>query len=161
MSNTEFSEENPKWTLEGEDNRPEVQLLFNNLKKEITNLTELLVKYSDHWNYEDSIYRFYHQSMKVYRIQDQTVEIVEKLKSLLPGYKLNEWFLLIVDQGTGKEFKQEDNENWLEMTRPMVEAFFHARYFLKMAVKYGNELEYPPNLLPSGWASLLYLYNLR
>jgi hypothetical protein len=30
-----------------------------------------------------------------------------------------------------------------------------------MAVKYGRELEYPPRVMPSGWAALLYLYNLR
>jgi hypothetical protein len=30
-----------------------------------------------------------------------------------------------------------------------------------MAVKYGSELEEPPNPMPSGWAALLYLYNLR
>ena len=50
---------------------------------------------------------------------------------------------------------------WLAVTRPILEAFFHALYFLEMAVKYGKELKYPPNRLPSGWASLLYLYNLR
>jgi hypothetical protein len=32
---------------------------------------------------------------------------------------------------------------------------------LEMAVKYGKELERPPNFLPSGWAALLYLYDLR
>lgn len=41
------------------------------------------------------------------------------------------------------------------------QAFFHARYFLDMAVKYGTELDAPPQMLPSGWAGLLYLYNLR
>jgi len=30
-----------------------------------------------------------------------------------------------------------------------------------MAVKYGAELDEPPMPLPSGWAALLYLYNLR
>jgi hypothetical protein len=30
-----------------------------------------------------------------------------------------------------------------------------------MAVKYGWESEYPPRVMPSGWAALLYLYNLR
>jgi hypothetical protein len=43
----------------------------------------------------------------------------------------------------------------------MLEAFGHARYFLKMACKYGNELASPPNMMPSGWAALLYLYGLR
>jgi hypothetical protein len=66
-----------------------------------------------------------------------------------------------MSEGQGKKFKREDNARWLEITRPILEAFFHARYFLEMAVKYGNELEYPPNRLPSGWASFLYLYNLR
>ena len=30
----------------------------------------------------------------------------------------------------------------------MIEAFFHARFFLEMAVKYGKELEFPPQMLP-------------
>jgi len=55
-----------------------------------------------------------------------------------------------------------DNDNWLEATRPVVEAFFHAQYFLKMALKYSDmpesSLDQP---MESGWAALLYLYNLR
>jgi hypothetical protein len=37
----------------------------------------------------------------------------------------------------------------------------HARYMLEMAVKYGIELDGTPRFLPSGWAALLYLYDLR
>ena len=51
----------------------------------------------------------------------------------------------------------EMNQEWLEHTRPMCEAFFHAKYFLDMAVKYGESLEKAPDMLPSGWASVLYL----
>jgi len=116
---------------------------------------------SSHWVYEDGVYRFYHQSFKVYQLQNHTVAIVEKLQSLLPGRKLNEYFIQIVAEGTGKAFSPQHNQIWLETTRPIVEAFFHARYFLQMAVKYGRELEYPPRVMPSGWAALLYLYNLR
>src|SRR6266567_7691723 len=50
---------------------------------------------------------------------------------------------------------------WLEVTGPIVEAFFHAHYFLEMAVRYGKQLQHPPRQLPSGWAAFLYLYNLR
>jgi hypothetical protein len=50
----------------------------------------------------------------------------------------------IVQEGTGKTFKREDNRNWLVVTRPILEAFFHARYLLEMDVKHGKELEYPP-----------------
>jgi hypothetical protein len=30
-----------------------------------------------------------------------------------------------------------------------------------MVVQYGNELEAPPEMLPSGWAAVLCLYELR
>ena len=32
---------------------------------------------------------------------------------------------------------------------------------LEQAVHYGHTLETPPNCMPSGWAALLYLFNLR
>ena len=74
---------------------------------------------------------------------------------------MNPWFLEIIQQGTRREFTIEDNQRWTEVTRPIVEAFFHARYFLEMAVRYGSRLGGPPRLLPSGWAALLELYGLR
>lgn len=139
---------------------PELELL-QNLKKEMPVLVQLLEECSDHWNYEDPIYRFYHGSYKVYFLQNTTLKIVEKFQGLLPDVPLNEFFMTIVKEGTGKIFNQEDNTRWLEATRPILEAFFHAKYFLEMAVKYGQELEHPPELMPSGWAAFLYLYNLR
>lgn len=145
----------------GQDKRPEVKQLLSNIKSKLPVLAQLLAECNGHWEFEDAVYRFYHQSFKVYRLQQQTKQIVDNLESLVPNCGLNEWFLLIVNEGTGKEFKIEDNMEWLKVTRPILEGFFHAKYFLEMAVKYGKELEYPPNLLPSGWASLLYLYNLR
>jgi hypothetical protein len=88
--------------------------------------------------------------------------LLEKCSShCSPVEKLNEYFMQIVAEGTGKAFSPEDNQIWLETTRPIVEAFFHARHFLEMAVKYGRQLGYPPRVMPSGWAALLYLYNLR
>lgn len=143
------------------DNRPGVQELFDNIVAELPSLEKLLEESNNHWVYEDTVYRFYHQSYKVYRLQLHTQEIVEKLRSLAPNRPLNEWFLSIIQEGTGKEFKVEDNQNWLVVTRPILEAFFHARYFLEMIVKYGKELEAPPRRMPSGWASVLYLYELR
>ena len=143
------------------DEREQVRELFKKLKKVLPALEKLLEACSDHWGYEDPIYRFYHQSLKIYHLQERTLEIVKTLQSLLPGKPLNEWFLQIVREGTGKEFSARDNAQWLAVTRPLLEAFFHARYFLEMAVRYGRELDFPPRLLPSGWAALLYLYNLR
>ena len=143
-----------------EDGRPEVQELFKRLKEELPALEALTAKCRS-TSCENLVYRFYHQSFKVYRIQDFTAEVTDKLRSLAPGRPLNSWFEQILKEGTGSEFTLADNEDWLAVTRPMLEAFFHARYFLEMAAKYGRELESPPNVLPCGWAALLYLYNLR
>jgi hypothetical protein len=148
-------------TAEDPDNRPEVIQLFAAIKAKLPELQELLRAASDDWGYEDPIYRFYHLSFKVYRLQETTQAIVAALTSLLPQRPLNRQFMEIVQQGTGKTFVPEHNKRWLEVTRPILEAFFHARYFLEMVCKYGNELESPPTLLPSGWASVLYLYELR
>jgi len=135
----------------------EERALLAKIKENLPSLEKLL----DECDCEDEVYRFYHQSFKVYHIQGYTEDIVEKLRSLAPHLPLNTWFLEIFKAGTGRSWSTEDNENWLPITRPMVEALFHARYFLEMACKYGKELESPPQPMPSGWAAVLYLYNLR
>ena len=135
--------------------------LINSIAANLDTLEQLLGLCTNHWGYEDPIYRFYHQSCKVFYLQERTQEIVAKLQALAPALPMNEWFMEIIRQGTGKEFDLKDNENWTAVTRPILEAFFHARYFLEMACKYGKELESPPEIMPSGWAGLLYLYDLR
>jgi phosphoenolpyruvate-protein kinase (PTS system EI component) len=131
------------------------------LKTNRDQLQSLLETASSHWGYEDPIYRFYHQSFKVYALQVTTSKIVEALRSLLPDEPLNARFEEIVAAGTGRKFTNEANAAWTANTRPIVEAFFHARFFLEMAVKYSAEIDEPVSSLPSGWAALLYLFNLR
>ena len=78
------------------------------------------------------------------------------------GASNNPFFDEILQAGaSGKQFEDAHNKDWTMNTRPFVEAFLHAKYFLEMAVKYGKELKEAPELLPSGWAGLLYFYNLR
>ncbi len=137
------------------------QRLLQAIRDDLPALESLLEAASSHWGYEDPVYRFYHQSLKVYALQDTTERIVEALRQLAPERQLNRWFLEIVEEGTGKEFAMEANQRWTAETRPILEAFFHARYFLEMACKYGRELESAPTMLPSGWAGLLYLFNMR
>jgi len=125
----------------------EQERLMNQLLKAIKeNLPGLKDLFAGDSGYEDPVYRFYYQSFKVYRLQDSTKEIVAALQKLLPERELDKGFMQIVQEGTGKVFKPEDNENWLPVTRPFVEAFFHARYFLEMAVEYGEQLESPPQV---------------
>lgn len=144
-----------------EDNRHVAEaVLLANLRAREPKLRSLLDNASSHWGFEDPIYRFYHQSFKVFQLQSQTDAMVKCLASLVPERPLHPWFLAIVAQGTGHTFALADNNRWLDVSRPVVEAFFHARFFLEMAVRYAA-LESPPSPLPSGYAALLYLYRLR
>ena len=134
-------------------------VLLKNIKTNLQKLEELLEKISKYD--DDCIYRFYHYSFKVYSLQETTIEIVT-LKSLAPqDITFNEFFETIFKEGTDKYWTQEHNKEWMKHTRPILEAFFHAKFFLTMAIKYGKELESAPMPLPSGWAALLYFYNLR
>jgi hypothetical protein len=134
--------------------------LLANVHEQHEALKALLDASSDHWGFEDPVYRFYHQSFKVFGLQPETDTIVRRLSSLLPDRPLHPWFLQIVRQRTGKEFTTADNNRSTVVTRPIVEAFFHARFFLEMAVRYAA-LDASPTPLPSGYAALLYLYQLR
>ena len=142
------------------DERAAELALLRNLRSRQPELTALLENCSSHWGFEDPIYRFYHQSFKLYALQDETARIVRVLESFAPDRPLNPWFRQIVEQGTGKSFKHGDNADWTHVTRPIVEAFLHARFFLEMAVRYAT-LHEPPTPLPSGYAALLCLYGLR
>ncbi len=139
------------------------QELLANIKARLPALTALWEDVNSHWGYEDPIYRFYHHSFKVYWVQNSTQKIIEALKMIAPeGQGFCAEFQELCEAGAaGKQFEYEHNQNWTAHTRPLVEAFLHARYFLEMAVKYGNELETSPSLLPSGWAALLCLYDIR
>ena len=155
MTTTEFE------AKRAQEDALRLQLLAN-LKERLPELKKLLAAVEGHWGAEDTVYRFYHQSFKAYgQGQSWTDTIVAALRQLLPGRELNSDFLKIVTEGTGKQFDLSHNQDWLHHTRPMVEAMFHAIYFLGMACKYGEELRELPNPMPSGWAAFLYLYDLR
>ena len=146
------------------DRRPEVMALVKNLKAALPKLQKKLEEVSDHWVYEDGVYRFYHQSFKVFYLQETVKSVVKMLEELRPGEPLNKWFLDVVRDGTKEGFDLSFNDEWMKHTRPVVEAFFHAKFFLEMAVNYGQAFKKrkcSPCMLPSGWAAFLYLYNLR
>jgi len=132
------------FTEREEKRRTAELLLLKNLRAEKQSLENLLASCNDHWGYEDPIYRFYHQSFKVFFLQESTKSIVSALRALLPEQPINEWFEKIVNDGLGQSFTDQTNENWLAEVRPVLEAFFHAKYFLEMAVRYAGEFEEPP-----------------
>ncbi|HAS50825.1 MAG TPA: hypothetical protein DCS21_03440 [Gammaproteobacteria bacterium] len=105
---------------------------------------------------EDLIYRFYHQSFKVYYLQNETKKMVAALKNIAPSGTV---FCALFDEIC--QAGASDRQFEFDHTRVFFEAFFHAKFFLEMAVKYGKEFETSPSLLRSGWAALLSLYGIR
>ena len=98
---------------------------------------------------------------KVLELQKLTLKIVEALQSLAPHLLLNPWFQEIVSDGTGREYNAAASLRPLEVGRPILEAFVHARYFLDMVCKYGKEPKEPHERCPDGWAAVLELYGIR
>ena len=133
--------------------------LLESVKGRLPQLKELLAEMSSRQCYDDPIHQFYHHSFYVYDLQKSTMKIVTALRELAPHLKLGPDFEQILADGTGKTFEMSHNEDWHKHTRPIVEAFFHARHMLEMAVRY---VELPePRLFNSGWAAVLYLFDLR
>jgi hypothetical protein len=136
-------------------------VLLSNIKSALVNLRQLQADCEYEYGGEDGIYRFYHHSYKVYGLQKFTSRILSTLRGLVPGRPLNHDFEAIIKDGTNRAFEISHNRDWIRQTRPIIEAYFHAKYMLDMAIKYGQNMEAAPSLLPSGWAALLYLYNMR
>jgi hypothetical protein len=144
--------------VNGPDERPEVVQLLANIHRDQERLDRLA-----RLTGEEAIYRYYHQSFKVYTLQDTTELLLTALKELNPRDPpaFHPGFVELMDAGRGREFQMADNDHWHAATGPVVEAFFHARYFVQQASKYGHELTVPPSVLPYGWAALLELYGYR
>lgn len=137
------------------------QQLLKNIKNNLKEL-EALIKPTEYEMYEDYFYRFYHQSFKVYYLQEVTNKFVKILRKISPNKNktLDNYFEQLIKEGTGKKFEISHNKEWLKQTRPIIEAFCHAEFFVAMAVKYGT-MEEAPEMLPSGWGALLTLYRIR
>lgn len=137
------------------------QALLEAIKANLPQLESLLAEFL--YEYEDRVYRFYHQSFKVHSLQNYTLKAMAVFKTIADAThgQLCSLFEEIVADGTGIEFEMDHNKDWLLHTRPIVEAFLHAKYFLEMMVKYGREIDSAPIALPAGWAAILELYKQR
>lgn len=110
-------------------------------------------------------YRFYHESFKAYELQSLTERMVNLFYGIGECHfrDLNPFYIEIVSEGINKKFDTSHNIRWTYETRPILEAFFHSYHLMEMMEKYGLETDpnAPPLGLNEGWASILYLYNIR
>ena len=137
--------------------------LLRKIKSNLPKLKQLLDKCSSEFASVEMIYRFYHHSFKVYALQEFTQEIVEALSGIQPkGTSRSSFFNEILERGSGLEWENSHNKEWVKHAGAIVDAFFHARFFLEMAVEIGEQMDEPPvETLPYNWASLLCLFNIR
>ena len=139
-----------------------MEALLGRIRERLPQIEEFLVEIADDWGEEDGVYRFYHQSFKVFGLQQITKKAFKLIEEIGGETDpLDGWYCQIVKEGTEGEFRDDTNEHWPEQTRPILEAFWHTKYFLAMMAKYGKELRSAPRALPSGWASVLCLFSLR
>jgi len=143
-------------------------VLLRSIKDNLTALKELQEEAGGEWGSVDLFYRFYHQSFKVYRIQGYTTCIrkmfMEVGLAVTESDKecgLDSYYNEICAEGTGIEFDTDHNREWTRHTRPIMEAYFHSKMFLDLMIKCGEGMESASNSLPSGWAAVLCLYNMR
>lgn len=129
------------------NHRADVESLFKTFKREEPDL----------------VYRFYHQSFKVFTMVDLVRHAADLFQRISPdSVDLNDLFDSITSEALGKSFDtNETNSKWLAETMPILQGFWHSKYFLEQMLVAADELEETPEILPSGWAAVLYLYNLR
>lgn len=138
-------------------------LILERLRENAEELEKLYVSLNNEWGLEDTVYRFYHGSFKVYRATSDLQNfwgLIHKVAG--EDLKVDASLTSIVEPMLDKKFDFKVNQNWDAETRPIIEALFHVKYFIDMMYKYSKELGVEaPSLLPSGWASVLYLFGSR
>jgi hypothetical protein len=97
--------------------------LLSNIRRDAAALIHLLARVNGHGIYEDGFYRFYHQSFKVFGLQESTAEIAAALLRVAPGGQpFCKFFDAILAAGLGRAFGPEDNDRWVERAAPVVRA---------------------------------------
>lgn len=155
---------NIKSTQANSEDHKRKKILFQRILDHFDEIKELKERLDGDWGLTERFYRMYHQSFKVYRVQAETqkcLELFQKIAGL--DFTINEWFLQLVREGTGHEFDMSHNQNWLEHTRPMMEATLHAKFFLDLFVRHKEDFEKKeiPSVVSFGLATVLYLFNER
>jgi hypothetical protein len=138
-----------------ERRKKDFQTLLHRIKARLPELEQVWEEHvADHWAEEDMVYRYYHQSYKVYGIQTDTEAIVTILREVGHPRALNSEFLAIIQAGTGKKFRASHNRRWNAHTLPQLQAFWHAKYFLEQMIKFEGRLAGRDYSLPSLQAEL-------
>jgi hypothetical protein len=162
----EFDETEWRKKFEGPSPSRRDHELLQAIKTNLESIDGLAAKLS--WE-EDGVYRYYSQSFKVFGLQNLIEQALAIFQHVAPdGTQLNDSFVSTCQTALEHRFSfertkfdmDEMNANWQAWTRPILVAFWHCSYFLRMMARYGRELEEPSKVMPSGWAAIRGLYGL-
>jgi hypothetical protein len=141
--------------------------LLSRIKSQLPELQAVIALTDENWGEEDGVYRFYRHSAKLFSnvrfgrsMQSITKRGFQAIQEIGGELVPNSEYCQIVKEGT-QDYEIRMSATWLENARPILEAFWHTKYFIQMMIKYGKGLETAPTqYLPSGWAAVLYLYGV-
>lgn len=135
--------------------------LVTNLTDQLPDLIALRDRIAE-WTDAKCVYRFLHQSFKVFEVQSATADIIAAFERLAPtGVPFsNDWARHILDAGVGHTFTLAANRDWLATTLPIVNGYQFARHLLDVTIDAADTAT-GEGLLSQAWATVLYLYGLR
>jgi hypothetical protein len=116
-----------------------INALFVRIKTRLQELEELARDLEE--AVEDGIYRFYHGSNKVFFLQSPVKAAFSLIKEIggeddPPNFE----YARIVEAGTAHQFSETTNANWEAETKPILEAFWHTKYFIKQATRKNGQM---------------------
>jgi hypothetical protein len=140
--------------------RPEVRELLDSIARRQAEIERLAAHLAE--LEEVGVSRYYRQSPRVFQLRHAVRACRSLLASLAPdGAQLNPWFVAICREACGRCFRARFVvEDWQSETRPVLEAFWHGAYFVRMLAGVERERGEPSTRL-AGRAAVLELYGLR
>ena len=111
----------------------------------------------------DGVLGYYEPGVEIYQLQPAVRAARKFLAALAPaGIELNPGFLEVCRGACARRFEWEANPgDWGAETRPILEGFWHCRYFVRMLARFGCEPEAASGPMSPGRAAVLCLYGLR
>jgi hypothetical protein len=111
---------------------------------------------------QEGVSGYYCEGRGVFQLQHAIRACRGLLASLAPdGAQVNPWLMTICREACRRCWRARFGvEDWQAETRPVLEAFWHCSYFVRMAAAVGREEAAPPARTP-GWVAVSELYGLR
>lgn len=112
--------------------------------------------------FQDMIYRYYHGSFQVWKLQPWVGRCVLAFGAVFPGIPINGLYCEIVHSGLREILHSSFNRTWSQHARQVVDAALHTQLVLGAVVRIAKSTDQQvPQALSPDWGIALSLWNLR